>query len=91
MTACAAPSKLAGQVAGERHLPGQRLGEHVVRHRQRLLDQPGDRRGLHGGQRLGAGRGLAEDDGGARRAEGVGQRGAGVEAGLPAARHASRG
>ena len=44
------------QVAGERDLAGQRLGEHVVRLRQHLLDQARDRRGLHRGQGLGAAR-----------------------------------
>ena len=74
------------EVAGERHLPGQGLGEHVVRHARGSARRAGRsaRSGPSPGSR--AGRGLAEDDGGAARAEGVGQRRAGVQAGLPAAR-----
>ena len=72
VTACAAPSKLAG-VRGECDLAGQRLGQHVVRLGQHLLDQPRDRRGLHRGQVGAVGR-LAQHDGRPARAEGVGER-----------------
>ena len=85
MTAWAAPSKLAGRsraIATWR----ARASASMLSDIERVCSTSRARSGLHGGQRLGAGRGLAEDDGGAGRAEGVGECGPGVEAGLPAAR-----
>ena len=50
-TAAAAPVKRRRRVLGERDLPGQALGDDVVRLLQHLLDQLGDRRRLHARQR----------------------------------------